>query len=174
MSAVFIQGIGFVAVLFFIFSYQLRSNRMLFLCQLLGCSIFCLQFCLMGAYTGAVSLLVNILRNLLLLKIDQWDWVKSKVTMSGILLLLAVMTILTWDGWISLLPLASVGVTTVGYWTNNAQKLRLSQFFGSPCTLLYDILIHSWGGVISESITLASIIISVFRFGWSDLEKQTA
>ncbi len=128
----------------------------------------------MGAYTGAVSLLVNILRNLLLLKIDQWDWVKSKVTMSGILLLLAVMTILTWDGWISLLPLASVGVTTVGYWTNNAQKLRLSQFFGSPCTLLYDILIHSWGGVISESITLASIIISVFRFGWSDLEKQTA
>ncbi|MBQ1471411.1 MAG: YgjV family protein [Eubacterium sp.] len=174
MSAVFIQGIGFVAVLFFIVSYQLRSNRMLFLCQLLGCSIFCLQFCLMGAYTGAVSLLVNILRNLLLLKIDQWDWVKSKVTMSGILLLLAVMTILTWDGWISLLPLASVGVTTVGYWTNNAQKLRLSQFFGSPCTLLYDILIHSWGGVISESITLASIIISVIRFGWSDLEKQTA
>lgn len=174
MSAVFIQGIGFVAVLFFIFSYQLRSNRMLFLCQLLGCSIFCLQFCLMGAYTGAVSLLVNILRNLLLLKIDQWDWVKSKVTMSGILLLLAVMTILTWDGWISLLPLASVGVTTVGYWTNNAQKLRLSQFFGSPCTLLYDVLIHSWGGVISESITLASIIISVIRFGWSDLEKQTA
>ena len=174
MSAVFIQGIGFVAVLFFIFSYQLRSNRMLFLCQLLGCSIFCLQFCLMGAYTGAVSLLVNILRNLLLLKIDQWDWVKSKVTMSGILLLLTMMTILTWDGWISLLPLASVGVTTVGYWTNNAQKLRLSQFFGSPCTLLYDILIHSWGGVISESITLASIIISVIRFGWSDLEKQTA
>ncbi len=174
MSAVFIQGIGFVAVLFFIFSYQLRSNRMLFLCQLLGCSIFCLQFCLMGAYTGAVSLLVNILRNLLLLKIDQWDWVKSKVTMSGILLLLAVMTILTWDGWISLLPLVSVGVTTIGYWTNNAQKLRLSQFFGSPCTLLYDILIHSWGGVISESITLASIIISVIRFGWSDLEKQTA
>ena len=174
MSAVFIQGIGFVAVLFFIVSYQLRSNRMLFLCQLLGCSIFCLQFCLMGAYTGAVSLLVNILRNLLLLKIDQWDWVKSKVTMSGILLLLAVMTILTWDGWISLLPLASVGVTTVGYWTNNAQKLRLSQFFGSPCTLLYDVLIHSWGGVISESITLASIIISVIRFGWSDLEKQTA
>lgn len=174
MSAVFIQGIGFVAVLFFIFSYQLRSNRMLFLCQLLGCSIFCLQFCLMGAYTGAVSLLVNILRNLLLLKIDQWDWVKSKVTMSGILLLLTMMTILTWDGWISLLPLASVGVTTVGYWTNNAQKLRLSQFFGSPCTLLYDVLIHSWGGVISESITLASIIISVIRFGWSDLEKQTA
>lgn len=174
MSTVFIQGIGFVAVLFFIISYQLRSNRMLFLCQLLGCSIFCLQFCLMGAYTGAASLLVNILRNLLLLKIDQWDWVKNKVTMSGILLLLGVTTVLTWDGWISLLPLASVGVTTIGYWTNNAQKLRLSQFFGSPCTLLYDVLIHSWGGVISESITLASIIISVIRFGWSDLEKQTA
>ena len=92
--------------------------------------------------------------------------------MIGILVLLAAFTIWTWDGWISLLPFASVGVTTVGYWTDNAQKIRLSQLMGSPCTLLYDVLIHSWGGVLSESITLVSIIVSILRFGWKNLNDD--
>ena len=165
MSETLIQIIGFIAMAFFIISYQIRSNRALFLCQLLGCCLFCLQFCIMGAYTGALGLLVNIARNVLLLKADDWPWVRRGTTLLGVILLLLVMTVYTWAGWISLLPFISVAVTSVGYWTDNAQKIRLSQLIGSPCTLLYDLMIGSWGGVLSETITLLSIIISIFRFG---------
>lgn len=172
MSELIIQGIGFVAVLFFIASYQIKSNRALFLCQLIGCLIFCIQFFIMGAYTGALGLVVNITRNVLLLKIKDWKWVGSKLTLSGILLLLVAITITTWDGWISILPLLSVGISSIGYWTNNAQKIRASQLVASPCTLLYDIIIKSWGGTLSESITLISIIISIIRFGWNNLSKE--
>ena len=164
MNGYIAQGIGFVAVAFFILSYQMKSNRLLFLFQLIGCSIFAIQFGVLGAYTGALSLLINILRNILLLKVNVWTWVKSKKIMIGILALLAAFTIWTWDGWISLLPFASVGVTTVGYWTDNAQKIRLSQLIGSPCTLFYVVL--------SESITLVSIIISIIRFGWKNLNDD--
>lgn len=173
MSVYIVQGIGFVAVAFFILSYQMKSNKLLFLFQLIGCSIFVVQFGILGAYTGALSLMINILRNVLLLKADVWTWVRSKKTMMGILVLLTAFTIWTWNGWISLLPLASVGVTTVGYWTDNAQRIRLSQLMGSPCTLLYDVLIHSWGGVLSESITLISIIVSIIRFGWKNLNDNS-
>lgn len=173
MNGYIVQGIGFVAVAFFILSYQMKSNRLLFLFQLIGCSIFVIQFGILGAYTGALSLLINILRNVLLLKANVWIWVRSKKTMLGIIALLVAFTIWTWNGWISLLPLASVGVTTVGYWTDNAQKIRLSQLMGSPCTLLYDVLIHSWGGVLSESITLVSIILSIIRFGWKNLNDDS-
>ena len=174
MSETLIQIIGFIAMAFFIISYQIRSNRTLFLCQLLGCCLFCLQFCIMGAYTGALGLLVNIARNVLLLKADDWPWVRRGTTLLGIILLLLVMTVYTWAGWISLLPFISVAVTCVGYWTDNAQKIRLSQLIGSPCTLLYDLMIGSWGGVLSETITLLSIIISIFRFGWANLDKKEA
>lgn len=172
MSELAIQAIGFVGVAFFIASYQIKSNKALFLCQLMGCIVFCIQFFIMGAYTGAVSLIINIVRNLLLLKIKDWKWVGSKVTMFVILAMLLAMTIYTWDGAISLLPLISVAATTIGYWTNNAQKIRLSQFIGSPCVLLYDILIRSWGGVLNESITLISIIVSVIRFGWKEMGEE--
>ena len=173
MNEYMIQGIGFLGVALFILSYQLRSNRALFLCQLTGCIVFCVQFLLMGAYTGAISLIVNIARNLLLLKSNAWKWAKSQVTLAVIIVLLLVMTIYTWAGWISVLPFASVAVTSIGYWTQNAQKIRLSQLFGSPCTLLYDILVHSWGGAISETISILSIIISILRFGWGNLGEKS-
>lgn len=167
-----IQAIGFVGVAFFLISYQIKSNRMLFLFQLIGCLIFTVQFFLLGAYTGALSLIVNILRNVLLLKVNDWKWAKSRWVLGIILALLLAVTIYTWAGWLSLLPFVSVAVTSVGYWTNNAQKIRLSQLIGSPCTLLYDTIIRSWGGVLNESIVLLSIVISIFRFGWKNMGNE--
>lgn len=173
MNEYMVQAIGFLGVALFIISYQIRSNRALFLCQLMGCIVFCVQFFLMGAYTGAISLIVNIARNLLLIKSNDWKWAKSQVTLAAIILLLLVMTICTWAGWISILPFVSVAVTSIGYWTQNAQKIRLSQLFGSPCTLLYDILVHTWGGAVCEAITILSIIISIVRFGWRNWGEES-
>ena len=166
-----VQFIGFVAVAFFIISYQMRSNRLLFFFQLMGCLLFCVQFCLLGAFSGAAGLLMNILRNVLLLLAPKWSWVRTKPTLAIILLMIAGMTAATWNGPMSLLPAFSVGITTIGYWTDNGQKIRASQLMGSPCTLLYDGLIGSWGGVLSESITLVSIVLSIIRFGWKNLDS---
>ena len=169
MAEWMVQGIGFAAVIFFIISYQIRSNRALFACQLIGCLIIAAQMIILGAYTGALGLAVNILRNLLLLKVNDWKWVGSRKTLSAILTLLAVITALTWNGMISLLPFFSVGISTIGYWTNNAQKIRLGQLCGSPFTLVYDILVRTWGGALCEAIALASILVSIARFGWAKL-----
>ena len=68
---------------------------------MLGCIVFCLQFFIMGAYTGAIGLIVNIIRNVLLLKSNVWKWARSKITLYFILLVLIIMTVYTWAGWIS-------------------------------------------------------------------------
>jgi len=174
VNPIIIQGIGFVGVLFFILSYQIKSNKMLFLMQLLGTATFCCQFLLLGATSGAANLIGIIVRNALLMKYRDWAWIRSKWTEIVFLIFFTIAFIATWQGPISLLPYAAVVGTTIAYWTDNAQKIRLSQLIGSPCTLLYDLMIRSWGGVLSETITLLSIIISIFRFGWHDLAESKA
>ncbi len=119
--------VGFLGVLLFIVSYQLRSNRALFLCQLMGCIVFFTQFLFWGAYTGAISLIINIVRNLLLLKAKDWAWVRNKATPSVIILFMAIFTAYTWAGLISFLPFLSVTVTSVGYWTCDAKKIRIER-----------------------------------------------
>ena len=79
---------------------------------------------------------------------------------------------MTWQGLISLLPYAAVVGTTITYWTDNAQKIRLGNLAcGSPCWLVYDALIGSWAGVLNESITLGSILVSIWRYGWKEMGK---
>ena len=174
MSNLGIQMIGFVGAAIFALSYQIKSSRKLFLFQVIGCITFTIQFLLMGAYTGAISLMINTVRNLLLFKADDWKWARSKVVLAVIILLMTIMTVLTWTGWLSILPFACTVVTSIGYWTTNAQKIRLSQLFGSPCQLLYDVFVHSCGGVLNETITLLSIVISIWRFGWKNLGQENS
>ena len=63
-------------------------------------------------------------------------------------------SIVTWAGWISILPFASVTITSLGYWTNNAQKIRFSRLIVYPVFLVYDALIHFGGGVFIAPFTL--------------------
>ena len=80
VNPIIIQGIGFVGVLFFILSYQIKSNKMLFLMQLLGTATFCCQSLLLGATSGAANLIGIIVRNALLMKYRDWAWIRSKWT----------------------------------------------------------------------------------------------
>ena len=164
---IFIQGIGFLGVIAFIVSYQIKSNRALYIFQLLGSLLFCIQFFMLGAYSGCLSMLLNILRYALLTKYNEWKWVQRKELAWAVCAAFAVVLIFTWAGPVTILTFLASSVSTIFYWTNNAKMIRGANLFcASPCWLMYDIYAGSWGGVLNEAITLTSIIVSVVRFGW--------
>ncbi len=174
MTPILTQAIGFVAVAAFILSYQIKSNRWLFLLQIVGLALFCLQFFLLDAFSGCLSLAVNMLRNALMLKYNDWRWVRWRGCPVIIALLFTVILVLTWNGPVSLLAYTASVSSTFVYWTNSPRNIRLVNLTcASPCWLIYDIIVHSWGGLLSEAITIVSILISIFRFGWKGLEHDS-
>ncbi len=171
LQDIVIQGIGFVGLLFFFISFQLKTNKLLFSMQTIGCLCFSLQFALLGAYSGCLNVLINIIRNALLIQYNNWKFVRWKGWVVIFSALSIAIALFTWDGAISILPVAGTISGTVGYWTNNAKKIRIANLFvNSPCMLIYDALVRSWGGVLNEGITIASIVISIIRFGWKSLD----
>lgn len=168
------QGIGFVGVLLFLLSYQVSSNRKLFILQTFGCLAFCTQFLLLEAYSGCLSLLINIVRNLLLTRYKSSALVRWKGWVLIFSLAAAAAAVLTWTAWYSALPVIGTIAGTYAYWTNNAKHIRTANLFANaPCMLVYDVLVKSWGGVLNEGITIASIVVSIIRFGWSALDGDT-
>lgn len=165
-----IQLIGWLGMAAFLVSYQIKSNKMLFALQALGAGLFCLQFCLMHAYSGCWSLVLVLLRGLMLRRYQDWKWVRWKgwsLVFSAAFLLVLV---LTWSGPLSLLTFVASVVSTFCYWTDNAGRIRIGNLFiASPCWILYDVLVGSWGGVASEILSMVSIIVSIKRFGWKKL-----
>ena len=135
--------------------------------QLLGSALFCVQFVLLDAISGCFNLMALMARNALLMKYNDWKWIQWKGWIAVFEAIYLIILVMTWNSWLSLLPWAAMAFGTFGYWTNNAQKIRLANLMcSSPCWLVYDAFVGSWAGVLSESITLASIIVSIYRYGW--------
>ena len=83
-----------------------------------------------------------------------------------------VTLVVTWSGWISILPVAANIAATIGGYTHNPRKIRVAgMFINSPLWIIYDIMVGSWAGILDEIVTEASMIISILRYGWKALDR---
>ena len=170
MNDFVIQGIGILGMACFIISYQIKSNKALYMIQTTGTSLFCIQFMMLGAWSGCFNLIMIILRNVMLTNYNKYKWIQWKGWVLVISAICTAILIFTWDGPLSLLPFIALVGSTIGYWTNNAQKIRLSNLVcASPAWVVYDIFVGSIGGMLSESITIISILVSIYRYGWKTM-----
>ncbi len=170
MSPLAIQLIGFVGTGLFLASYQCRKNKHLFFFQALAYFFYAVHFLLLGAVTGAVSLAVNLLRSILLS--TNFRIAHSKGMCAALCGLQVIVSLATWDRWISLIPCAANIIATIGGYTHNPQKIRLAIMCGnSPLWIVYSILVGSWAGVADELVNEASGIISIIRYGWKNLDE---
>lgn len=175
LKYVLIQLVGFAGLASFFLSYQIKSNRMLFLFQTLASALFCVQYLLLGAWSGCLNLLVAIIRNMMLARYSSWTWVRWKGWVWIFTVICTGILILTWQGPLSLLPYFALVGSTIGFWTNNAQKIRLSILTCTgPCWLIYSATVGSIGGFINELITIASIVISIYRYGWKAMGDESS
>ena len=146
----FVQSFGIIATICFLLSYQVKTNKGLYLLQSAGCAAFAIQYLLLGAYSGCISQLFVIIRNLMLSRYNQWAWVRFKGWIVVFIAAAAAITYYTWDGPISLIPL-----------------------------FIYDILVGAYSAIINEVIIIVSVLLSIKRFGWrqmidpeSDFQKK--
>ena len=166
---IFIQGIGILGTVLFFLSYQCKSNKRLFQVQFVSYLCYTLHLLLLGAITGGISYVLNTVRSFCLG--SKHAFLKGKVMCAIICLLQVVALILTWDKWWSILPVAANIAATIGGYTYNGQKIRIAgMFINSPLWIIYDILVGSWAGIIDEVVTEASMIISIIRYGWKNLD----
>ena len=145
MTFVITQSFGIISTIFFLLSYQTRSNRNLYLMQAAGCGTFALQYLLLGAYSGCLSQVFVIVRNLMLSKYNQWAWVRSRAWVPVFILIAMIITRITWNGPLSLIPLlvkdyATVTVVDTRYIASDLLGQYL-QFDEQDVLFLYSTLI---------------------------------
>ena len=165
-----IQAIGLGGTFLFFVSFQCKSNKNLFRVQFVSYLCYTIHLLLLGAVTGGISYILNTLRSFCLG--SKSEKLKSKWMGGAICILqLAAMT-LTWSGWISVLPVAANIAATIAGYTYNARKIRIAgMFINSPLWIIYDIIVGSWAGILDEVVSELSMIISIVRYGWKNLDS---
>ncbi|MDO4491515.1 MAG: YgjV family protein [Lachnospiraceae bacterium] len=169
MKGLIIQGIGFLGTILFFLSFQCKSNKKLFRVQFVSYLCYTGHLILLGAVTGGISYVLNTVRSFCLGSKNKH--LKGIPACCIICVLQLVALYFTWDGPISILPVAANIASTIGGYTYNARTIRLAgMLINSPLWIVYDILVGSWAGILDEVVSEASMILSIVRFGWKNLD----
>ena len=155
--------IGAIAIGLFFLSYQIYDKKKLLIVQTLATGMLCLQYILIGAYSGFALNVVCVARNVLF-------YHRDKKPLSGIwlpillALVMAFVSLFSWDGYHSLLIILGLMVNTVCMGICDSQNLRKSVLITCPLILVYNIFEASYSGMVSESISWISALIGIVRY----------
>lgn len=175
MFDVIAQAVGFVGMALYIISYQCKSGRKLLCVQLFGAVIYALHFFMLTAYSGALMQIVTAV-NCAMLSFGAddpkklcawrgWKWIFAACYLAS--------SIFTWKGFFDLLPCIGSLATLFASWTRNGKNFRIAKLFISgPAWMIYDIIEHSYSGIITQLIGMLSVVISIWRYGWKALDQK--
>lgn len=173
METILIQLLGLAALTLFILSYQVKSNTALFFLQAVGNVCFGIQFLLLGSIAGGISGFIIVVRNCMLLKINEWKWVRWKGWIAIITAINLGFTIVTWNSIYCIFSFIATTASTIGFWSNNARTIRMCNLLcASPAWLIHNIGIGTVGGILNEVFTICSVLLSIWRFGWKALGEN--
>ena len=171
MIHIIANGFGVLSTLCFIVSFQIKSNKGLYIIQSVANVFYGIQFYLLGAVGGLFNMGMQIVRNLLLCRKEEWKLLQHPAMAPLLCVPSLIYMIAAWSGPLDLLPFIAMTAGTFGYWTNSAKKLRVAELFCvAPAWMTYDLIERAYGGVLNELVILASIVISIIRFGWKGLD----
>ena len=82
--------------------------------------------------------------------------------------------IFTYDGYLSVLVTIAQLVSTTTMFSRNGKVIRIFQFFlVCPAWLYNNIVTMAVGGIITEVVSMVSILVSFLRFGLNGFEDDT-
>ncbi len=155
--------LGFISVGLFFYSYQCTQKRKLMIIQTVATALSCVQYLLIGALSGFALNIVCIIRNFIFYfrdKNQRTDLI-SPIIVS---LCIAAASILSWEGMHSLLITLGLVINTMCMGICDARSFRKTILISSSLILIYNVFAFSYSGILSESISLVSVIIGIIRY----------
>lgn len=143
------QIIGFLAMFFSVFSFQMNKHKHIMIMQILATSLFGLQYLMLGAYTGMAVDAVATIRGIVFFNKDK-KWAQSRLWIAVFACMFIISGILAWQGTASILVTLAMVLNTFSFSFTKPKLVRSTILISSPLMLIYDILTMSIGGIINE------------------------
>lgn len=164
MNQIVIQGIGLLALLFVIISFQKNKRSTILILINIAQLLFTLHFVLLQAWVGASMNALAAIRTFIFYKKEVINWLDSQVWLYIFVILTWLLGIIFWTNIFSVLPVLAMTVDAIAVWNKNTSKIRGLMLIPRPLFLIYNFTVGSYAGIITEIVVLFSILIGIFRY----------
>lgn len=169
MYDIIAQVIGILGTCAAILAFQCKKNTHMFLAQALSGLLFTVNFIMLGAYGGGLLNFVNVIRGVALVYIPDKH---RKLVCLGSILLYGLVTVITYEGYMSIIILVAQIVGTITMMINSGKIIRLTHLcVVGPLWMYHNYACGSIGGVLCEVFNITSIIVSIIRHGINGFSK---
>lgn len=193
--SILVQSIGFIAIAMNIIAVQFNKHWPIMLFKSLGSFLFAVQYLLLGAFVGMAMDIVGVIRNFVFAtnvkknKNNFW-WI---ILFSIITATIGVITIIftwgktletlsRWSSNFSVLTIMAIGLSvlsilakllsTIGYGAKSPHAIRMINLPTFSMWIFYNVMVISIAGIISDSMSIVSIIIAEIRFKEKKVDKN--
>ena len=173
------QIIGFAGLAMNCLSYQAKTKKKLIVIQLFGALFFVIHFGMLGAIMGCILNTVAVLRSLLFANAEKTNanhpaWLAAFIAIyvgSYVLTFTVFQEPVTLPNLlIQILPPVGMTFSTLSFRTKNAATVRKLCLLCSPLWLIYNIFNFSISGILTETISIISIVTGIIRLDWKKKE----
>lgn len=161
--------IGFCGTIMMITMFQQNDRKRILIFQFMGTALFCIHFSMLASYTGAALNAIAAIRCIIYYNSEK-KFFKSPVWLYLFIAISIAAGIITWEGLPSILPTVAMVVGSVSVWVKKPRHIRILSLIPSPMWMTYNIISHSYPGMITEAFVMTSITISIIRY--DILKKQ--
>jgi hypothetical protein len=153
--------VGFIGVLVEWRSYWLQSRHGFRCWSAAGAFFWSLQYYLLNAWTSALTMFVTAIRTFMSGYLDKAE--NKHGFALGFVVLFAVLTLISWQGFISLIPAFAVVNTTLALFYLENRKMRVSLLLSSFAWIVNDIYWQAWPALFAESIAVCINIRTIYK-----------
>lgn len=100
------------------------------------------------------------------------DWANKRVWFYLFLALFWVAGFAVWEGPYSLFPILAMSSETVGLWMEKTRHIRLLSLIPRPLWFIYNFIVGSYAGMVTEIFVFSSILVGIFRFDVRRAKRQ--
>ena len=154
------QLIGLIGLIILLLSFQRNSRKDLLKYQIMSSSFFSVQYLILGAMSGFVMNITMCIRNLIFSKYENVP--KRYITI--VVIIMTLLSLLSYDGLISLLPCVGSIMYTISLAKSNLKITRIMNVITCALYIIYDIKVLAIAGLISASIELLSTAFAIYRY----------
>ncbi len=164
------QFVGVIAMVESFFIFQVTDRRKMVTLKLFDDLLWVTHFILIGGYTAALTTGIAVFREVIFYFKGNKKWASSTWWAIVFSLAFAICAPLTWVNIFSIFPATASVVSTWVFWINKTKVAKLIQLPSAICMFVYSIVYSSYSGILTQIITIASI---VFFFERSFMKKET-
>ena len=159
-----VQILGVISLIFYAFSFQMKTKENLLIMQIVSNIFATIQYLLTMALTGAVQTLLGVLRGIIFYFYKKRKLKPSKTVLITFEIAIILATVFTWTGMISCLPLAGMTVNLYGQWQNNMRMIRIFAVVSGILWAVYAFYTGVYTAMLTELLKIISSLVGLWRY----------